>query len=353
MTQPITQTRRGWKFPPWLGQGLVYALSLGCLLWVYHDFDWKTELPRLTKIHWKWILLAVATDILVYISQAWRWNMLLLPLKRLSLWRTVQAIYIGLFANEVLPLRSGELIRCYLVSVWNKVSFPLILSSALIERLVDGVWLIFGFVAITFLVPVGEGLKFAAIILAALVFSLGALVSFAVLNRKFAYHAATRHRWSEILRSIVEGLHAMGRSASFPRAVLASTLYLGLQLIPIYSMMRGYGLENLTMGDAAVVLVVLRLSTIVPGLPGNLGLFNAAAFTALHNLLGVEAQTAKSLSAVMFFIITVPLLCAGSLALATTGLKIEEILRRAHRGSEEKAHAAEEAGAGPVSGDLR
>jgi len=36
------------------------------------------------------------------------------PVVRLRLWRTVQAIYIGLFANEVLPLRVGELIRCYL-----------------------------------------------------------------------------------------------------------------------------------------------------------------------------------------------------------------------------------------------
>jgi uncharacterized protein (TIRG00374 family) len=318
------------RFPNWVGQVFVYGLSLGCLLWVYHDFDWKTEIPKLARIHWAWIFLAVATDILVYISQGWRWNILLSPVARLPLWRTVQAIYIGLFANEVLPLRGGELIRCYLNASWNRLSFPVVLSSALIERLIDGVWLIAGFVAVTFLVPVGPKLRFAATVLAVIVFVLAVLVAFAVFNRRFAHHVTTRHRWSEVLRTAVEGMHAMGRSRSFVAATSASTVYLALQLIPLYAMIRGYGLDELTVADAAVVLVVLRLSTVVPGLPGNIGLFHAAAFTALHNLLGVDAQTAKSLSAVMFFIVTVPLLAAGAIALAMTGRKLKEIYRHAH-----------------------
>src|SRR5450759_3766619 len=98
------------RMPTWLGTVIVYTLSLACLLWVYHDFDWKTELPRLARIHWAWIAVAVASDVLVYFSQAWRWNILLRPVVRLPMGKSVQAIYIGLFANEVLPLRGGELI---------------------------------------------------------------------------------------------------------------------------------------------------------------------------------------------------------------------------------------------------
>jgi hypothetical protein len=44
----------------------------------------------------------------------------------------------------------------------------------------------------------------------------------------------------------------------------------------------------------------------------------------------VNGQTAKSLAAVMFFIITVPLLIAGAVALAAAGLNFREIYRRAH-----------------------
>ena len=315
--------------PTWLGTAIVYTLSLACLLWVYHDFDWKTELPRLARIHWAWIAVAVASDVLVYFSQAWRWNILLRPVVDLPLGKSVQAIYIGLFANEVLPLRGGELIRCYLLAVWNGIKFPLVLSSALIERLIDGVWLIVGFAIASMFVDLPTDLEAGVWVLAAVVAIIGGLVLFAVFHKAFAHHVTTKHRWAEPLRMVVEGLHAMGRSKSFPVAVCASTVYLLLQIIPIHAMLEGYGVA-LPMGSAAIVLVVLRLGTIVPGPPGNVGVFHLFCFLALNKVLGVDAQTAKLVSGMMFFVVTVPLLAAGAVALAMTGGEIREIYKRAH-----------------------
>jgi glycosyltransferase 2 family protein len=318
----------------------VYALSFGCLLWVYHDFDWKGELPRLARIHWAWLAVAVASDILVYVTQAWRWNLLLQPIARLPLGRAVQAIYIGLFANEVLPLRSGELIRCYLQGVWNRISVAVVLSSALIERLIDGVWLILGFLLVSQVTPLPREVEAGVTVLTAVVAGLAALVLFAVFNRRFAIHVTTKHKWSEILRTLVEGLHAMGRSRSFVASVGASLVYLALQLVPIYAMLRGYGLD-LGWGAAATVLVVLRLGTIVPGPPGNVGVFHFFCYLALHRMLGVDAQTAKSLAGLIFFTITVPLLVAGSIALAFTGRNIREILRHAREHHGKHGHSEE------------
>jgi len=314
-------------FPAWLGPAVVYAISIGCLLWVYRDFDWHAELPRLKQIHWLWILLAVTCDILVYVSQAWRWNILLSPVVRIPLGRSVRAIYIGLFANEVLPLRSGEAIRCYLQHLWSGISFPVAVSSALIERLLDGVWLILGFFLSTFFVNLDSNLKYGASILATLVMALGVLLAYAVHRRDEAQDVLANNRWLSVLRHLVEGLHAMGRSSSFWMASLASLLYLALQVVPIYAMIRGYGLD-LSFGHAAAVLVVLRLGTVIPGPPGNIGLFNAFAVAGL-TMLGVDRQTATGLSGVMFFIITVPLLLAGCVALFVTGARLREIQMKA------------------------
>ena len=71
------------------------------------------------------------------------------------------------------------------------------------------------------------------------------------------------------------------------------------------------------------------LGTAVPGAPGNVGLFHLCAFLALHKVLGVDAQTAKFVSGMMFFVVTVPLLAAGAVALALTGSEIREIYHRA------------------------
>ena len=53
----------------------------------------------------------------------------------------VRAIYVGLFANEILPLRSGEVIRCFLLGRWADLPVSVSLASALIERIFDGIWL--------------------------------------------------------------------------------------------------------------------------------------------------------------------------------------------------------------------
>lgn len=328
MDQEARDAGSAWR--RWLGPGVVYALSLGCLVWVYRDFDWHSELPRLKRIHWFWIVLAFSCDILVYFLQAWRWNLLLEPIAKVPLFRTVQAIYIGLFANELLPLRSGEAIRCYLQSTWNRLSFAEVVSSALIERLFDGVWLILGFFASTWFVRLPGELKYGAGVLALIVGALVGLLVFAVLRRDEAHGALEKRRWLSPLRHLIHGLHVMGRSRSFWMAALVSLCYLTLQVAPLFAMIRGYGV-NLGFGEAAVLLVVLRLGTVIPGPPGNIGLFNVFAVLGL-TLLGVDRQTAVGLSGVMFFAITVPLLLAGFVALFLTGFKIRDLQRRVQNG---------------------
>ena len=108
-------------------------------------------------------------------------------------------------------------------------------------------------------------------------------------------------------------------------------MYLGLQLVPIYALMAGYQLDQDWMATL-VVLVIMRLGTMVPGPPSNVGVFHFFTFLALSNVLGVEEQTAKSVAGLMFFVITAPLLAGGTIALAMTGSDLREVyeLARSH-----------------------
>lgn len=316
------------RIPPWLGPLLVYALSAACLVWVYRDFEWRSELPRLLHMHWWWLALAIGCDVTVYVCQAWRWNLLLAPFGEAPLWRTVRAIYIGLFANEALPLRSGEIIRIYLQSHWNHLPLSATISSAIIERLFDGIWLMLGFLVTTLFIDLPDKLVLGAQILAGLVIVLAVLLAFATVHKHGARKILGGNRWSEKLHLLIDGLHDIGRSRSLYYALGASLVYLSMQIVPIYAIIRGYG-EDVSFAEAAAVLVVLRFGTIVPGPPGNIGFFNFFAVQAL-TLIGVDRQTATGLSGIMFFVITVPLLLGGTVALAATGLKLAEIQRHAH-----------------------
>src|SRR5579871_5505855 len=140
------ETFRRWM-PSWFPQVVGYAMSALCLLWVLHNYNLGELAAAIRTLDWKWVALSVAADLSVYLVHAWRWNTLLGPVVGLRFWRTVQAIYIGLFANEVLPLRVGELIRCYLLAHWNNLRISLSFASAAVERIIDGIVLVACFLA--------------------------------------------------------------------------------------------------------------------------------------------------------------------------------------------------------------
>ena len=73
MTPPQTLTRRR-GLPNWLVPVLGYGISILCLAWVYSGFDWRREWPRILATDWRWVLLAVVFDWIVYICQGVRWT---------------------------------------------------------------------------------------------------------------------------------------------------------------------------------------------------------------------------------------------------------------------------------------
>ena len=323
------RARRG--MPAWLPQVFGYALSAGCLLWVLHGYPLGELIPTIRSLDWRWVLLGVAADLAVYVAHGQRWNTLLWPVARLRLWRTVQAIYIGLFANEVLPLRTGELIRCYLLGHWNDLRLSLVFASAAVERLFDGFWMLVAFlITAGFVRGIPTDLIILVQILGILLMAGGLLLGWVVIHKQEAHAVFSESRWAATLRHIVEGLHLMGNRRTMGLTALYSLLYLALQIVSVYALMKAYGLD-LSFWVAAGVLAIVRFATVVPNAPGNVGLFQAACVLAL-GLFDVEKNDAKTFSFIMFFALTLPLLVGGAIATARSGLNLGELKDRAQRG---------------------
>src|SRR5258708_6568104 len=141
------------KIPGWLMPALGYTLSAASLIWVFHGFNLRQTLANRASLDWRYVSVAVIVDLAVYLCHAWRWNILLRPVARLPFWRSVQSIYIGLYANEILPLRTGEVLRAYLLAHWNEIPISLALASVAIERVLDGIRLVIALLITTQLVP--------------------------------------------------------------------------------------------------------------------------------------------------------------------------------------------------------
>lgn len=308
---------------------LSIAISLACLVWVLSGSELR-ELPgEIRSLHWGWVGVAVIADFLVYCVQGWRWSLLLTPVAHVSVMKSIRAVYVGLFANEIIPFRAGEAIRCYLQARWTTLPFSVVVASAIIERIFDGVWLVIGlFAVVRFVRDLPSTFVQGGTVLATVVLIGSGVLFVAMLQKNWALRNLATHGWQKHLRVLIEDLNLIGFSKYLVYSALVSLPYLLLQAVVIWAMMRAYALEDTSPTIAIVMMVLLRLSSAVPQAPGNLGAFQAVATIAL-TMFGYDQALAKRFSLVLWAVVTLPLLVAGFFALAVTGAKLSELRKQA------------------------
>ena len=284
----------------------------------------------IAHLHWGWVTLAVGSNLLSYVVQGWRWSLVLAPVAPASIWKSTRAIYVGLYANEVLPLRSGEIIRCYLQARYSELPLSVTLASALIERIFDGIWLIVALAVTLQLVHLPRVIRNAGYFVSALVLICGLLLAVAMYWREQTLDAlvkSRRLRWAHVL---IKDLHLIGHSRYLYFAFAMSLPFTVLQIIPIWAMLRAYPELNAYGLVAALTLAVaLRLNSVLPQAPGNIGTFQWATILGLR-VFHAPHGAARRFSFILWAVLTLPLLVLGFVAVAFTGTNILAI----HRGAQ-------------------
>jgi uncharacterized protein (TIRG00374 family) len=311
------------KIPRWLFLVLTYAVSIASLVWALSGYDFSQIKLAILSVRWGWVLLAVVLELAVYVLQGWRWLTLLRPIARLGLWETVHAIYIGLFASDVLPLRPGEIIRGYLLAIWGEIPFSLILTSMVIERVLDGIWLVAAFWISASLMTMPRALVDFAQVLSAGVLALAALFLYILFHKQHAHSFLSSQTWGQKFLHVLDQIHQLGNWRSLGGAFGITFLYWILQILPVWALFHSYDMD-LSIWHASVVLVIKAIGTVIPSAPGNLGVFQSVVKLAL-TLFGVEPNVAFELSVLLWAVVTLPPLIVGFVAVLLTGLSLGEI----------------------------
>lgn len=309
---------------------LGWLLAAACLAWVFHGVHPARFWSQIKSVDLRWAGLGILCDVATFGSQGWRWKVLLRPLGRLPLLRAIEAIYIGLFSSEMLPLRAGEFVRAYLVSRWLSSSIAAVVPSMVAERLFDGLWLAAGIAVAALFVPLPGGLARATHVFGAAVLLVAAAFVWAVVRAR-RYPAASfkpqdAARLGFVRRLIAQaahGLSTIGAGRNLLLAAAISLLMLALQVLGFWLIMRAAGLYR-SFWIAAAVLLIVRVGTAVPNTPANVGTFQFFCVVGL-TLFGVEKTQATAFSVIVFAVLTVPLWSLGLLALARTGVSFHKL----------------------------
>jgi glycosyltransferase 2 family protein len=323
---------RNWRY------AVGWLVAAAGLIWVLHDVHLSRLPGQFAGIDWRWVALALVCDMLSYLIQAVRWQMLLEPVGKINLLQAMQAIYAGLFTNEILPMRPGEFVRSYIASRWVGASFVTILPSIILERLFDGVWIAIGVGLAATFAPLPKDLIEAGETFGAVIALFVALFIYLVLRPpRRSGPPADRGlpRWKP-LRAIAglferlsEGLREASRTKEFYLAFALSLPFLALQAITMWLIMLGYGLR-LSIWVGVAVYVIVGLGTALPNTPANVGSYQFFAVLGL-TLFGVDKTSATGFSLVVFTLLSLPLLIIGFLAFSRSGMSlagIREELRR-------------------------
>ena len=301
------------------------VISVICLVWTLHGANLGELRHEVAHLDWRWVAAGMVFDVLVYTWQAWRWILVLKPVRSIPMWDCMRSIYVGLFANEVVPLRAGEIIRCYLLGKWTGIPVSVTLASALIERIFDGIWLVVClFITAAYVDLPGEFVVGGYFLLALLVVC-GVLVGLAMFWKQQTLDYILGAKWLGWVHVLIEDLHLIGHSRYLYYSFLVSLPYILIQVLPIWAIIRSYShLQDVSILAAFALMVLLRLGAVVPQAPGNVGTYNGITVLGLR-LFGVPLPVAKRFSIILWTAITLPLLVAGFIAVAITGVKMSEV----------------------------
>jgi glycosyltransferase 2 family protein len=309
-----------------------YGLAVGSLVWVLHDFHIVKSLRQMEDVDWRWVLLAMGFDVISYAFQAVRWKFLLTPFGRVRLMRTMRAVFAGLFANLVFPLRPGEFLRSYLISSQENITLGRVLGSVGVERLIDLVIATSALGVVSLYIELPVRFKRAADILGVVTLAVVAIIVAIIFYLEFKLGSnedvpqGRRRYVPGRIMSALTGLHAMGTAPSFYPAVLASIAMPAFQVLALWALIRSYPLP-LSFADSVVVLLIINLGVSLPNAPANVGSYQFFCVLGV-TVFDVDKTTAAGFSFFAWFALTLPFIFLGFAALVQSGMTVRSMRER-------------------------
>ena len=323
--------------------GLGISALFGFLF--LRDTDFGAVRDAFTSADVGLILIAMAIFFGGVGFRALRWHILLRPIVNASPRQLYPIMAVGYAANNILPLRGGEILRAHTLYRQFGVGHTAGLANVFLERVLDGVmltlFLILG-VAASF-VGMG-GMEYAGdVLLAAMAFlvlgvsiAVGALYATArhpvraeaIIVRRLRRVPVLRRHDAKWVSGLIEGVRPAGDRALLTAAFFASAAAWGLEALMYFLVGEAFDLDL----PLPVYLLVAAAANVIisaPSTSGGVGPFEwAAKEVVLIYLVGAHAQeSAIAYAASLHGLVLVPITLLGLAFLWNYHLPVRRLLR--------------------------
>ena len=333
---PVTQ-----RPPVWQALlGIVVSATL--LWWSLKDVNFAEVLLHLREARLFPIIVGIVMATLTFVLRIFRWQLLLRAedgsrLPPGPLWH---AIAMGFMANNVLPLRIGEVVRTFAATRLAGVRFTAALSSIAVERMFDALTvgfflglglLLAGLPADAEVGGVHMG-RLATLVGVAAVAGLalaGAVVGFPraaeATVRKVVPFKGLADRLVTIIEGIRQGLSALQSPVRILGVILWSLAIWGLSALSFYVMFAAFGIE-VSFAGALLMQSLIMFGIAVPSTPGYVGVFEAPIIAVL-GLYHVDASLAATYAFSYHITTFIPITLLGAWSVARTNIGLRNLRR--------------------------
>lgn len=311
---------------------LPWVVSAGLFWLVASGVSWDSVLASLASVDVRWLLAALAVQALAYFLNSWRWRGLLNRQPVVPLRHAFGSLVLGQWANMLLPVRAGDLLRGWLLNRLDGVPTATAIASVFVDKLFDIVALL---LMLAYVATLAETDPITRTIVEVL-----AVVTVPLVLASFAF-AWSRGGWDAIARlfpnsavawatRVFERAHlsfsAFRTPSLFALATVQSMALWAANLGTVVLLFQAFQFE-LPWQAAVAVLVLTNLAFLVPAAPAGIGVYQYAAVLALSGWpVAPNAALAFAITAnVCIFLLHVGL---GTAASFWCGLKPFELFTR-------------------------
>lgn len=340
----LTPARRGRQPWAWV-LGLVVTVAL--LGWVLHDVDLSLVLQHARRADPLTLAAVVLVATLSFPIRTLRWRLILRDdqggrLPWLPLWH---ATAVGFMANNLLPLRAGEVARAYVASRGVPLRLSTALASIAVERVLDGL-VVVALMALAISAPsfprnasiegvsighlaTGVAVVFSVALLVALIVAHRATPPFTLLDRVLRRLLSERlaARVAQVLSGLVRGLTVLRSPGRFGLVLIWSVVLWLVSAASFALCYRAFGIA-VPWESALLLQGVIAFGVAIPASPGFWGVFEAAIRVTLAAY--AVAPAAAVSYAVTYHVATfVPITLLGLYSLSRSHVQLRELARAA------------------------
>jgi hypothetical protein len=322
--------------------GLLPLILLGTCVYVF-EIDLRTFLHTWTSLNLWYLLPALVLNISMLLLRARRWELILNSTpdrsRDIGFKKVFGVLTIGYLANQIFPAPSGEVARAVVISRRHELKKVHVLSTIVVERVLDTLALAPVILFVVVLIPLPEWLE-RLLFLLGLTMSVLAVAGVIVHSQRDHLLQAgealirrlgesTQGRLLAFRESFGEGMHIL-RDIRGLTAVYGYSVGAWVLQVAVMEMVSRALHHPLNLGLAVLIVLLANVGTLLPLGPGNIGTFQALTITTLA-IFRVKPEVSLSLSLVYQAVQFLPVAVLGLYALWSRGLSMKTVELEASR----------------------